>query len=283
MDWRFPGYFMPELYHENALEMKEQCWGQLRELMTNYGKIDVLFYDGADDANIRGWGDRSDDMWRSELLNKKIKELQPEILINDRSGVSGDYGTPEQEIPHVVKDEERFYECCITMNNSWGYNKADNNWKSTQLLLQQLITCAALGNNYLLNVGPDPDGVIPRESVERLYDMGSWLNVHGEAIYGTERVLPNYWNWWSSIGLITTKGNFAYVLMTDWKPDGIIVITRLKNQVKSASLMASGKTLEVRREGRRIIISGLPIHAPSNFINIVKLELDGKPEPQYYY
>lgn len=284
-DWSFPAYFKgPENDPDGWKVLVDHFHNQALELMSKYGKIDILFYDCSDDANFRGnWGtSTAAEVWKSAELNAKIRILQPSIMINDRSGPSEDYGTPEQEILSAVKDMNRIYESCITMNNSWGYSPNDTDWKSTSKLLGQLVACSARGYNYLLNVGPDPNGIIPPESVLRLQEIGIWMKVHGEAIYGTERILPNWWDH-SSSGRITTKGHNAYLISDQWHSNGEVVVVALKNEVKSATLMANGKQLNVCRDGRRIVISGLPVHAPFPWMNVIKLELVGVPEAQYYY
>lgn len=283
-DWTFPAYFKGPENDPKGWELLVQHFhNQTLELMRNYGKIDILFYDCADDANYRGgWGEKTADVWKSVELNEKVRELQPGILLNNRSGIPGDYGTPEQTIMDEVHDKDRMYESCITMNSSWGYNPQDKNWKSTRQLLGQLTACAAKGNNYLLNVGPDPEGVIPEEAVESLREIGIWMKTHGESVYGTEMILPNWWDY-SASGRLTTKGNIAYLIMGSWDSRGEVVITSFKNNIKVATLLANGMTLDIRREGRRTVISGLPIHAPFPWMNVIKLELDGKPEAQYFY
>ncbi len=283
-DWSFPAYFKgPEADPKGWECLVNHFHNQTLELMENYGKIDVLFYDCSDDANFRGgWGDKTADVWRAEELYKKVRALQPDIMMNDRSGVKGDYGTPEQTILNEVHDKERMYESCITLNDSWGYNPHDKNWKSTRTLIGQLAACAAKDCNYLLNVGPDEDGVIPEEAVERLREVGMWMRVHGEAIYGTERILPNWWDFGGG-GRITTKDQNAFLILTGWNSLGEVVVTSLKNKVLSAKLISTGQELEIRREGRRLILGGLPIHKPYPWANVIHLELEGRPEAQYYY
>ena len=283
-DWEIPAYFRgPENDPEGFDVCVQHFHNQALELMSNYGKIDLLFYDCSDDANFYGnWGDISvADLWRSKELNDKIRELQPGILINDRSGMPEDYGTPENTVLITVEDNDRMYETCMTMNNSWGFNRNDHNWKSTDKILSQLISCAARGCNYLLNVGPDPEGRIPQDSVQRLQEVGFWMKENGEAVYGTERILPS---WWDSCpgGRITTKQNVAYLCLNRWPVDGTLLLTRLKNEVVSASLL-NGDILPVQREGRRVLIEGLPIQSPTPWANVIKLVLDGAPAAQYHY
>jgi alpha-L-fucosidase len=206
--------------------------------------------------------------------------VQPWILINGRSGVEGDFSTPEQSIPNGT--QKGMFEACVTITrHHWGYCPNDP-VKDEALLLDELIACAAAGGNYLLNVGPDPDGVIPAAACERLRALGHWLQAHGEAIYGSQRLLPDWWDY-TSFGRITARDTFAYLIIQDWSPGGVISFGQLKNQVLRATLLSTGQELQVRREGRRIIIAGLPVFPPSMPYNVVKLELDRPAEAQYYY
>jgi alpha-L-fucosidase len=285
MDWSDPATFAgpaedPEGWDRLVQRLHDQVW----ELMTNYGKIDILWYDGCGDGSLTGrhGNGRSDaENWRTVELNEMVRKLQPDILINNRAGTLEDFGTPEQTILST-SNLFRMNESCLTMNDSWGYCAKDKRWKSTAELLDTLIRCASLGNNLLLNVGPDADGLIPYESVNRLRDMGNWLTTHGEAVYGTEHILSDWWDCMSPGGRITTKGNNAYVLMNEWDTRDDINITSLKNQVRSASLLATGEKLSVNRQGCRIKIGNLPHYPPSALLNVVKLELDGPAETQFY-
>ena len=256
-------------------------FGQMRELLTDYGKIDILWFDCADDANFRGgWGDATTDVWRSQELVEWIQAAQPGILINNRGGLWGDFGTPEQTIPRT--SQEGIFESCVTMTHThWGYCPADP-FKETWHLLSDLVACAARGGNYLLNVGPDPDGVIPLPACERLLEIGRWMEMHGEAIYGSQRILPDWWDHFST-GRITTRGNTAYLIIQLWSPTGSLSLNQLQNDVRRATLLATGQELEVRRVGRRLLIEGLPTLPPAMPFNVVKLELDGPATPQVYY
>ena len=146
---------------------------QVRELLTNSGPIGVMWFDTPERISAA----------QSRELLELIHSLQPACIVNQRIGNKlGDYGTPEQTIPNEASTKP--WETCMTLNGKWGYNKADQNWKSTELLLRNLIDIASKGGNYLLNVGPTGEGVIPAPSVERLSAMGDWLRVNGEAVYG---------------------------------------------------------------------------------------------------
>ncbi|MBC7236076.1 MAG: alpha-L-fucosidase, partial [Chloroflexi bacterium] len=178
LDWRYPAYFRgPKADPEGWKELVDYVHAQVRELCSNYGRIDILWYDG-------GWPYTAED-WRSAELNAMVRELQPEIIINNRSQLPEDFDTPEQ---HVRASEPgRPWEACMTLNDSWGYNQADDNWKTPKQVLMYLVRCAHGGGNFLLNVGPQPDGAIPKESVRILETVGRWLERNGGSIYDTTR------------------------------------------------------------------------------------------------
>lgn len=281
-DWDFPVYFDgPERNPTGWAKLVEHFHNQAKELLTNYGKIDIFWFDCADDPNFRGgWGEQTGDVWRSQELVDWIRTAQPGILINNRSGLSGDFRTPEQTIPRTSQDG--LFESCVTMTHThWGYCPADP-LKETWHLLGDLVACAARGGNYLLNVGPDPDGVIPLPACERLLEIGRWMEMHGEAIYGSQRILPDWWDHFST-GRITTKDNTAYLIVQLWSPTGSLSLNQLQNEVCRATLLATGQELQVRRVGRRLLIEGLPALPPALPFNVVKLELDGPAMPQVYY
>lgn len=177
---------------------------------------------------------------------------------------------------------ERMHESNMTMNDSWGYSSWDHNFKSTDMLIKQLVACASRGCNYLLNVGPDPDGRIPQESVERLREIGLWMRMYGEAVYGTDVSMPNWWNF-SGHGTVLTKGNRLYLCMNAWPQEGMEMLTTIKNRILSAKVMLTGQELSVRREGRRVFIEGLPIAKPGPWTDVIEVEVEGVPEVPYYY
>ncbi len=271
----------PSATRKGGRRLVDHFHNQTKELLTNYGKIDILWFDCADDANFRGgWGEQTPDVWRSQELGAWIEEAQPGILINNRGGLPGDFRTPEQTIPHG--SQPGVFESCVTMTHKhWGYCPADP-YKDVWRILDELISCVAVGGNYLLNVGPDPDGVIPLPACARLLEIGRWLETHGEAIYGTERLLPDWWDH-TSTGRITTKDNIAYLIVQLWSPTGSLSLNQLQNDVRRATLLATGQTLTVRREGRRLLIEGLSPLPPALPFNVVKLELDGPAAAQFYY
>lgn len=283
-DWSNPVYFRgADGDPAGRQECVERFHQQTLELMSNYGRIDLLFHDCSSAPGLRGdQSARTAAAWDVEKLNAKIRALQPDILINDHPGVPGDYVTSEQALPPADDDAARMYETRLSMNASRGHTVGDNSWKSTEVLIKHLVACAARGNNLLLDVGPDADGVIPTAVVERLREMGAWLEVHGQAIYGTDRVLPN-WRDCHATGRVVIKGHHVFLTLDQWHPSGQIVTTVFANEVLGARLLSTGERLPVRRDGRRVVVSGLPQYPSAAFVNIVQLDLDGPPRAQDPY
>ena len=149
MDWHHPDGARCLTDEAARVRFVEYTHGLIRELMTQYGKIDVLWYDV-------DWP-LSAEQWESEKMNKMVFQLQPDIIVNNRNGLPGDFTTPEQEINPAKAG--RAWETCMTMNESWGYQKADNDWKSPETIVRNLAVCAHDAGNYLLNIGPKPDGL----------------------------------------------------------------------------------------------------------------------------
>jgi alpha-L-fucosidase len=273
LDWRFPGYYDTAEHFENAKAMAKQAHDQIKELMTNYGKVDVLWYDGHWIGLPEGISNA--DFWGAREVNAMARELQPHILINNRCGLEEDLDTPEQHV--TASQPGRGWESCMTMADSggWGYVANNPNFKTVPQLIQNLVTAASGEGNYLLNVGPKPDGTIRSEEVERLKVIGEWLKVNGESIYGSERCPFGS----GMLGLCTAKGNNVYVHVFRWPIQGEACIPNIKNEIKSATILQTGQKLDVvRGTYRRTYLKGLPIEPPHPYDTVIKLELDGKPE-----
>jgi alpha-L-fucosidase len=203
---------------------------QVKELLSHYRPFPaVLWWDTPRDMNPQRAG---------KLI--ALLKMKPGIIHNNRlgGGFKGDTETPEQHIP-ATGYTNRDWETCMTINDTWGYKSYDTNFKSTEKLLRNLIDIASKGGNYLLNVGPDATGVIPEPEVQRLREMGAWMQVNGEAIYGTtaspfKQQLP----WGRCTRKVTWRGTTLYLHVFDWPKDGKLVVPGLKNRVKSVWLLA---------------------------------------------
>ena len=249
---------------------------QLGELLTGYGDVAVLWFDGE-------WEHSTAEM-RSDEIYDFIRSQQPNTLINDRlykrePGNKADFGTPEQFVPATgvfgPDGKPLLWESCVTINNdSWGYNKYETEFKSDRDLIRMLIEVVSKGGNLLLNIGPMPDGRIQQEFETRLAAIGRWMNVNGDAIYGTTASpfsrLPFF-------GRATAKGSTIYLHVFDWPKDGKLRVPGLKNMISSARLLAQPKQmLSAVRDGDDYVIS-LPQTAPDDIATVIELKLDGTP------
>jgi alpha-L-fucosidase len=276
MDWHHPDGARCLTDEAARVRFVEYTHGLIRELMTQYGKIDVLWYDV-------DWP-LSAEQWESEKMNKMVFELQPDIIVNNRNGLPGDFSTPEQEITPGKRGQA--WETCMTMNESWGYQKADNDWKSSKTIVRNLITCAKDSGNYLLNIGPKPDGSIPEESVRTLTEVGAWMDKNGPTIYQAE---PCQADWLVYAGF-TRRGNTLYMHVYNWpgetpasawldffNPPCVVTIGGLRAKVQSARLFASGKPVKFEQGDQYVKLSGLPIDAPDSPVTVIAIECDAVP------
>jgi alpha-L-fucosidase len=236
---------------------------QVKELLTNYGDVAVLWWDTPTDMT-------------SEFAEKFKKELtkQPMIITNDRlerPDYPGDYKTPEQRIPKLEELDGKDWETCMTMNETWGYKSYANDWKSTTTLVRNLIDIASKGGNYLLNVGPKADGTFPQESITILKEMGEWMKINGEAIYGSEKspLAPVSW------GRVTKQNDngkeILYLFVFDWPKDGKLVVPGLKNEISTVKFLANNKSLKAKKENGEWTIK-LPDAAPNAIATVIKVE-----------
>lgn len=235
----------------------------VRELMSGYGKIDILWYDLPQCYSAAEW--------RAVELNAMARELQPHILINNRAMTTEDFRTPEQHV--AAAPLGRMWETCMTLNKNWGYCPGDHDFKSPREVMLMLATVASGGGNLLLNVGPNGQGAIPVESSRILRTVGEWLHQHGESIFPVHRhSLP--WNLW---GPTTVHGATMYLHLERYFGEQV-VIGGLTNRVRRATYLTTGKELGVEQRDRQTVISGLPAQAPANSLGVIKVELDAEPD-----
>jgi alpha-L-fucosidase len=244
--------------------------GLLRELLTNYGKIDILWYDVDKPLTL--------EQWRADKMNRMVFQLQPEIIVNNRNGLPGDFSTPE----HKIQADNRAWESCETMNLGWGWQRNDTEWKSSKRIVNDLATCAQQGGNYLLNIGPEPDGTVPTESVKALEAVGSWLQVNGRAIYATDGgasvSFGNYDNF-------TRKGNTLYIHVYFWpsktapaawmefyRPEVVVAVGGVQAKVLSAKVLKTGQSIPFTQTETSVRIMGLPVNAPDELITVLEVE-----------
>ena len=243
---------------------------QVKEILTNYGDVAVLWWDtptGMTDAF-------------AEKLNALLK-LQPNIITNDRlkrPNFPGDFKTPEQRIPNLSELDGKDWETCMTMNETWGYKSWANNWKSLKTIIQNTVDIASKGGNYLLNVGPKADGTIPQESIDLLKGMGVWMKVNSESIYGTKASPFGLFTWGRCTKKENGKNTILYFSVFEWPKDGKLIIPGLKNEIISAKFLANNAALKTEKNNEGTVIA-VPEKALDENATVIKVEVKGTVEP----
>jgi len=252
---------------------------QLTELLTRYGDVKVIWFDGLNHQ------EKYDGQRFLDLIHK----LQPPTLVNDRIGLTADYVTPEQFIPKAIPTKDvrmrgadasiqgqfrqgvpsatdfQLWETCMTINETWAYNAHDTKFKSAQDLVRGLVEVTSRGGNFLLNVGPQPDGIIQPEFQERLRAIGEWMTVNGESIYGT-----TFGPIQGEVGYRTTsKRNEIFVHVFDW-PSGPLQISGIKPKILSARLLANNQPLTFQQTEVGVQMT-LPQQAPGKHVNVIAI------------
>jgi alpha-L-fucosidase len=259
---------------------------EVAELMSNYGKVDVLWWDySAQDF-------QGDEAWRAFDLMKAVRAKQPKIMMNNRlfrikeagwSGMGtastapqldpkyGDFITPEQHIPATGMPGVD-WETCMTLNTTWGFSEHDHAWKSDETLVRNLIDIASKGGNYLLNIGPKGDGSVPAESIKSMRAIGAWMKTNGTAIYGTTASPFAKLDW----GRCTRKGQTLFLHVFEWPADGTLLVPLLNKVARATLLTQPGQAITTKAspEGLRL---QLPTHAPDGIATVISLSIEGEP------
>ena len=262
MDWHHPDGAKCATDEAARRRFVDYTHGLIRELLTNYGKIDVLWYDVAWPLDAAGW--------ESVKMNEMVFQLQPEIIVNNRNKLQGDFSTPEQRI--TAETEGRAWESCMTLNDSWGYQRADDNWKSAKTVIRNLITCARDGGNYLLNIGPRADGSIPEESVRILQEVGQWMSKSGDTIYKSDHCEPRR----SAYASYTRTGNTLFMHVYYW-PGGDVNMCGLKANAKSVRLYATNQKVDFKQDPYQLHMYNLPQQSPDHPVTTLAIECDSEP------
>ena len=262
MDWHHPDGARCAEDESARRRFVDYIHTHIRELMTNYGKIDILWYDVSWPLDAKGW--------ESEKMNEMVFRLQPDIIVNNRNKLPGDFATPEQRIE--AAEGERAWEACMTLNDSWGYHRADDAWKTPKQVVRNLITCARDGGNYLLNIGPKADGSIPLETVQIFTKVGKWMSGNGEAIHDSDKCQLTR----SRNGSFSRKGNTLYFHIHHY-PGSSVAFAGLMTKAKSARLLASGKDVKFTQDAYSIKFTGLPLKAPDHPVTTIAIECESEP------
>ncbi|MEN6307144.1 MAG: alpha-L-fucosidase, partial [Anaerohalosphaeraceae bacterium] len=238
---------------------------QVEEILSNYGDIAVLWWDTSCDMNKE----------RAQMF-EPVMSQHPGIITNNRlgGGYPGDSETPEQHIP-ATGYKDRDWETCMTMNDTWGFKSYDDNWKSTQTLLRNLIDIASKGGNYLLNVGPTAEGEIPQPSIERLHEVGAWMKVNGESIYGTTASPFAKLDWGRCTKKVSARGTKLYLHVFNWPQDGKLLLPGLKSDVKKVYLLANSAALKTEATDEGIVVT-LPAQALDPIATVAVLHISGE-------
>lgn len=206
---------------------------QLKELNTTY-KPDLYWFDG-------DW-EQSAKAWNAEGIVKLLRSTNPNVIINSRIQGYGDYATPEQGVP-VVRPKDKYWELCMTMNDSWGYQPTDTNFKSPYILLRTFVDCLSNGGNFLIDIGPKEDGTIPPEEINVLKEFGRWTKKHAEAIYETRAGIPA--EHFQGYTTLNKAGDILYLYLP-YRPNGVVEVKGLVNKVNRVWVVGNGSMLNYK-------------------------------------
>jgi len=247
--------------------LEEKAKPQLRELLSNYGPVGIVWFDRGMYTDEQG-----------KEFTKFVHDLQPSCLVNSRVGsISlenvGDYQCmQDNEIsPGGIQEP---WETAMTLNDTWGYNKFDSNWKSPETVIRRLVEIISRGGNYLLNIGPTGEGEIPAATVNIFKSVGPWIERNAEAIYGSKASILGEIPW----GYSTVKGNSIYLFVRNWPKDGMLTLTGLKSKLLSVDFLSNKSIMLPFIQNENKINLKLPSNPPDNPMTVIELKMDGTPK-----
>lgn len=270
MDWHHPDGGKCAYDFEARKRFTDYIQALNVELLSNYGKIDILWYD-------MPWPMESSESWDSANRNNALRKLQPGLLINNRSKMPEDFGTPEGAIK---ADDKYYWEACMTFNGiSWGYidsEQAKQYSHSAGQIARMLRSCASGGGNLLLNIGPAPDGSVPEEAKGPLDSFGRWAALNGEAFYGEKAKISGWEYGGNGVSEVTLSTDRKTVYLWDysWSKSGRITLGGYKSAPEKITFLQDGKNVSFRRDGDRLYLYDLPTEVPDREIGLTVLKME---------
>lgn len=276
LDWsnsNYPNF----LRDEKRYTEDDQKWKAFTKF--NFGQLEELTKFNPDLYWFDGDWEQSAEKWKAEEIRNLLLEKTPSAIINSRLQGYGDYATPEQGIP-ITKPDSKYWELCMTMNNSWGYQPNDTAYKSVNQIIRILVDCISMGGNLLLDIGPKPDGTIPPEQIALLKGLGTWTRKHQAAIYGTRAGIPlGHFNGYTAL----SKDKTILYLYVDNKPNGPLLIKGLKNKVNRAWVVGNGTKLKTTVVGKQywsdvpgLLYIDVPEDVQDENVTVIAMQLEGE-------
>jgi len=279
MDWHYPDY-LPRRSWETGdrpvdgadyKKFVQYLRNDVQQILTDYAPLGLVWFDGQ-------WENTWREPYGSELY-ALCRTVDPRVIVNNRVGTArdrelGDYITPEQTIPATGLPGVD-WETCMTMNDHWGYNKADHNYKTVKTLVRDLVDIASKGGNFLLNIGPTAEGTFPPQAIDRLNGIGAWMKVNHDSIYDTTASLFDSLPWGRCTVRASGRRSKLFLHVFDWPKDGKLVIPGLGNELRGAKILGGPKVVATK-SGANVTIS-LPLSAPNSIDTVVELNVVGQP------